>query len=207
MNTRILMLGLSIVVLSLPSATLAQTDVFGLEIIAGMYDPMNASESYKEVYSGPGPLVGLGGYWLHAQGWSLEARGEYFFVSGNRTKVAGGDTDYGEDLALISILASGRYHFLRDRSISPYVLGGLGYYSLDVKSDAPDSDVNSSSAGVHAGAGVDFFVGTPVNVALEARYSLIPDLIGEGGLSAYYDETDFGGLAILAKISFVFGLE
>lgn len=183
----------------------AMENLFGLRLTAGMFQPTNAPESYEKVYDGPGFDLGLGGFWLHESGWSIVVHFEYFLNSGERAYASGGGSGYDEDLGMWSLLATGYYHFLRDGSISPFLGGGLGYYNLTVDATGIDESVSSSSWGAHLDAGIDFLVGTPVNIGLEARYSIIPDLIGDGGLSAYYDEHDFGGVALFVTLSVFLG--
>jgi hypothetical protein len=47
--------------------------------------------------------------------------------------------------------------------------------------------------------GADYGRGN-VRFGLEANYSLVPNTIGLGGVSAIYGETDVGGFSILGRI-------
>jgi hypothetical protein len=65
-------------------------------------------------------------------------------------------------------------------------------------SEFADEEENSDDwfPGVAAFGGVDVDLWKGLMVGVEAQYRTVPDAIGEGGVSAIFDEADLGGFAV-----------
>ncbi len=174
---------------------------WGLAIIGGIFEPSQSKDSYSEVYDGYGPLAGFAGYWTSPIGIGIEASGEYFAKSGDRAYISGDTVDNGsEDLSILSLLVTGRYFFIIDKSFSPYAGLGIGSYSLNIDTPGPLENVSGTGFGYHIVGGIDLMRFSTVGVGFWARYSSVPDVIGNSAFSAYYDEDDIGGLSFGAKL-------
>ena len=106
------------------------------------------------------------GYHGAAMAWyilpsNLGFRGDLIYA------VVPGDDDKGftENFKLMTGVANVSYMFKGSKSITPYVIGSLGYFS--VKYDDFDSE---SDLGFGGGAGILINTGGKAKIAIEARY-------------------------------------
>jgi opacity protein-like surface antigen len=63
-------------------------------------------------------------------------------------------------------------YFFPHSPISPYLIGGVGWYFFDVEFDHPfeEFDFDDESFGYHAGLGIDFQLGPHVSITVDGRY-------------------------------------
>lgn len=80
--------------------------------------------------------------------------------------------------------------------VLPYAGAGLGAVFYREKSPfaEPGDDVDERKASYHVLAGVQVRLLDWLGVAFDARYRWVPDLLGEGGISAALGDEAFGGL-------------
>jgi len=90
----------------------------------------------------------------------------------------------------------------RDRPWSLYFGGGPSL--LQWEDDNAIAPEDRTDSGFHGVAGVRRSFAR-AGVAAEARWSSIPDALGEGGVSAAFGEDDLGGLALNLVLSFRLG--
>lgn len=174
----------------------------------GHFEPINASDSYDAVYGSGALLYGL--LWDYQVRGFLTIEGEYhhFAKSGERVNLVGNDwvgNGIAEDLTYNAFLATAKYIFRRDTGTRPYLGAGLGFYLIDVSSPAGGDTFNKP--GYHFTAGALFLAEKKINITAEARYSLIPGVLGDNpnSVSAYYGDSDAGGLAISLGVLYSFG--
>ena len=67
---------------------------------------------------------------------------------------------------------------------------------------ADGDDVSEHFASFHIVGGVDLMRRRRVSTAIEARYAVVRDAIGKGGVSAAFNEDDLGGFTIKVKVLF-----
>jgi opacity protein-like surface antigen len=174
----------------------------------GYFDPINASDSYDAVYGSGALFYGLLWDWRVREYLVIEGEYYHFAKSGERVNRAG-DSWVGngipEDLTYDSFLATAKYMFRRDKGTQPFLGAGLGLYLIDVSSSVGGGSF--SKPGYHLTAGALFMAEKKINITAEVRYSLIPSVLGDNpnSVSAYYGESDAGGLALALGVLYSFG--
>jgi hypothetical protein len=85
----------------------------------------------------------------------------------------------------------------------PYAGGGFSSYAYRETSDsaAADEDVSSRFGGFHLLGGVDYKVTRWVSIGGEAAWSSVPNALGEGGVSAAFEEDNLGGMLVRLKVT------
>ncbi len=91
---------------------------------------------------------------------------------------------------IIGGMASLVYAFQAGGSVTPYVLGGVGFYNLKVTVPSASVDTSTSKIGFGGGAGLRFPMGS-ASLFVEARYM---NIATSGGSTAY--------VPIIAGVSF-----
>ncbi len=88
----------------------------------------------------------------------------------------------------------------------PFAGGGFGFQSYEETSEFADSgdDVSDTHGSYHVLGGVELPFGRHLGVTADAMYRWVPDAIGTGGVSAYYDETNLGGTQVRLRVVFTF---
>ncbi len=179
---------------------------FGL--LLGNFDPINSADSYNAVYGSSDMFYGL--RWDYHLREFLTIQGEYhhFAASGERVnQLDDGWVSNGipEDLTYDGLLATAIYQFRRDYGTRPFVGAGLGFYMIDVSSTVGGQSFNKP--GYHFSAGALFLAEKRISFTGEIRWSMIPGVLGDNpnSVSAYYGDSDAGGLAFAASVLYNFG--
>ena len=167
-----------------------------------------ASQSFDAVLgSHAGPLFGAG----------AEALVGKFFVSfgvsrfqkdGERVVVAGGDAfpnGIATTISVVPIEISAGWRFAgADRSLIPYLGGGLGWHKYKESSDfaVADEDVQFTKAGFQLLGGAEWRASRWLGVAGEAAWMRVPDAFAGGPTSAagLFGEDDLGGAVFRVKV-------
>jgi len=99
---------------------------------------------------------------------------------------------------------TGGYRFNRFRSsrLLPYVGAGIGRYAYKETSDFsdPSENVDTHRTGYLAVGGVELRVHRWVGVGVDAQFTHIARILGQGGISKDAGENDLGGTAARVKI-------
>lgn len=95
------------------------------------------------------------------------------------------------------------WRFRPDSALVPYISAGGGVTSYREESTIGGltESTSTSKGSWHVAAGLDWGSG-PIGVGVEARWSGISDVIGLGGVSRVYSETDLGGFSVVGRLSF-----
>jgi hypothetical protein len=167
-----------------------------------------ASQSFDAVLGAhAGPLFGAG----------AEALVGRFFVSfgvsrfqkdGERVVVAGGDAfpnGIATTISVVPIEISAGWRFAdSDRSVIPYLGGGIGWHKYKETSDfaAADEDVQFTKAGFQVLGGAEWRASRWLGVAGEAAWMRVPDAFAGGPTSAagVFGEDDLGGAVFRVKV-------
>jgi opacity protein-like surface antigen len=112
------------------------------------------------------------------------------------------------EVTLTPVEVSGGYRLsmARHARVIPYAGAGVGWYSYRETSDFASSgeNVDTTHAGFLVVGGVEVRLQKWIRAAADAQYTVIPGILGQGGLSKDLSEKDLGGLA--ARIRVILGL-
>ena len=202
--------GLAVLALAVCARGASAGETF-LTFEGGWYDMTNASDSAKAIFeSSGGPVFGFAGEYGLTESFFIRAGARWFQKDGERVSVEspGGEVfrlGHPVTVRIIPAYAMLSYRFLVGAKLRPYVGVGGGIASYNEESDVAGEIIESSATkamGIGV-AGADYGRGT-FRFGLEAGYSLVPNAIGESGVSAVYGEDDVGGFQAVGRISFVF---
>lgn len=162
-------------------------------------------QSNGTIYGG-GARVGLpwgaswGGPFIDLGAWRYQADGERAFVFDGT--VYSLNVPVQVVLTPIELSAGWQFRFRRMPKFLPYVAAGLTSVGYEERSEPADpSDVDDSYSGYHVSGGAEYRVTRWVGIAGELTWSTVPDAIGEGGVSAAFNESDLGGTSFRVKIT------
>ena len=152
---------------------------------------------------GGGARVGLplGGLFVDVGAWRFRGEGERAFV------YQGEEFDLGIPVEItvtpLEITGGWQFRLRRMPKFRPYVGGGFSSYGYKETSEfATDAEnVDDRFSGYHLLGGAEYRVARWVSLAGEFAWTTVPDALGEGGVSAAFDETDLGGTSIRFKIT------
>jgi opacity protein-like surface antigen len=207
--TRALIISLTLALLTAGAHSVAAQE-FSIDIEAGYADMTSASSSAKAVFGSSGAAVFGAGI-----GYALESG--VFFRGGLRRSKREGERVFAVDetstvfalghpleVTLTPIFGTLGYRFVSDGAMTPYL--GLGAGVTRYKETSTVAGITESldeSAFSYRGLGGIEFLRGPVRVAVEVAWSSAPNVLGQGGLSEVFGETDAGGLSVVGKIVFV----
>jgi len=184
----------------------------GLEARAGYEDFTNAPRSTDAVFEHRGtPTFGLGVRADLGARWFARLSGSYLKQSGERVFVADADSPvfrlgHPLTLKLIPVFLDAAFRFRTSSRLHPYVgvgVGGVSYQETSTVANV-DSSTDRTKACARALAGANWGRGR-VQVGVEASYALMPKTLGAdtfSSVSRVYGETDIGGLAGVATLTF-----
>jgi opacity protein-like surface antigen len=172
---------------------------------------MTASKSFDAI-TGSSTLIGYGGggevvnLWQH-----LFVRGSIAVAStsGERAIVLGSTvipTGVGIDIGLRTVEIDGGWRFpiRKHPQFTPYAGGGVLFvnYSEDSQfsSSSSTDNVNESFTGYAVQGGLDLTLSRLIYAAVEAQYRLVPNALGDAGVSKSFGETDLGGFVFRVMI-------
>jgi hypothetical protein len=153
------------------------------------------------------PFVGGGVQFALRSGVFVEVGVSRFRKSGQRAFVSNGQTfQLGIPLTatITPLELSLGYRFGASTSsrLVPYVAGGVGSYAYQETADfaATGDNVDTRHSGYLAAGGVEFRVHRWIGVAVDAQYTHVSGILGDGGISKDAGETDLGGVAARFKV-------
>ena len=169
---------------------------------------MAASDTFNAVVGSPtGVVFGGGVEAVFAQNFFVSVQASRFQKDGSRVFVLNEqvfDLGIPTTVSVTPIEISGGYRFKAGGpQIIPYVGGGVGWYRYSETSDfaAAGEDVHETHTGYHLLGGVEYRLSRLFGVAGEAKWSTVPDGLGQdpNSVSAAFDETNLGGTTFLVK--------
>jgi hypothetical protein len=98
--------------------------------------------------------------------------------------------------------SAGYRFFAKTSRVIPYAAGGIGRYAYTEESDfaGAGDNVNTAHVGYLVNGGVEIRLQKWIGVAVDAQYTHVPGILGEGGVSMQAGETDLGGIAARFKV-------
>lgn len=175
----------------------------------GFFRPVQFADSFRAVFDSAGSMVlGAGVRVELPRGIYVEGALDYFSKDGYRVYVSGTKavrTDIDTSISIIPFTFTGGYHFKLKPSFIPYVGGGFGRYYFRQKDTVTELKGESSfkaHTGYHLLGGIEFRADRPISFAGELKWNTVPDAIGEGGVSKYYEEDNIGGISFSFKVLF-----
>ena len=186
--------------------TQAEADAFSIRaegFFTGQW--FSASQTFDAVFgSAFGPFVG-GGVVLEEKGFFFDVNASHFSKTGQRAFVSNGQAfPLGIPLtaSLTPVEVTFGYRFRRREPIMPYLGAGFGAYSYSETSpsNAAGEDVDAHHAGYLFVGGAEFRIHRLVGIAADIQYTGIPGILGNGGISQAFGETNLGGTAFHIKV-------
>lgn len=191
------------------TAAFAQDSPFGVRGFAmfGNYT-FTAKDSFEAILDrSSGPIFGGGGQVLLPFGFYVEIGAWQFSDEGERVFIGPNDEVFKlgipVEIKITPLEVTGGWRFRRIPKFVPY--GGVGYSRYRYKETSqfadPGENVDETFTGFHVAGGLEYQVLRWLGVAGEVGWSSIKDALGEGGVSAHYDEDNLGGTSIRLKIT------
>lgn len=196
--------GVAFAVVVAAAAPAAAGPSWHLGLRAGTFEP-TASETYDTLWGETMVQIGVQAEARFDRGWFLALSVDRGEADGELVAPGpGGPIPTGEPttLTLMPIHLTVGGIARRDRPWSVYFGGGPSL--LQWEDDNAVAPEDRSDNGYHAVVGLRRSF-RRAGVAAEARWSSIPDALGEGGVSAAFDEDDLGGLALNLVLTFRLG--
>lgn len=167
-----------------------------------------AQDSFDAIFDRhSGPMIGGGGQVLLPWGIFVEVAASQFKQEGERAFV----TATGEvfrlgipvEVTITPLEITGGWRYRKWPSIVPY--GGVGYsaYRYRETSDfaGPDENADERFGGFHLVGGAEYLPLRWLAVGGEVVWASVPDALGNGGVSAAFNEDNLGGTTLRLKIS------
>jgi opacity protein-like surface antigen len=168
-----------------------------------------AKSTFDAIFgSATGALPG-GGVLVTRRRLFVEVDASRFRRNGERA-FASDEDGFGVGIPLTVTIApieiSAGYRFRPQRfALTPYVGGGIGVYRY--REESPTAEAGENVSATHAGwlmvAGAERRLHRYLAVSADLRYTHVPGILGQGGLSKAVEENNLGGLAI--RVRFVVG--
>jgi hypothetical protein len=175
-----------------------------LGVRAGTFEP-TASDTYDTLWGETMVLLGVQAEARFESGWFVALSADRGEADGELVAPGpGGPIPTGEPTTLtltpIHLTAGG----VARRDLPWNVYFGGGPTLLLWEDDNAPFPEDGSDPGFHAVLGLRRSFAR-AGVAAEARWSTVPDVFGEGGVSAAFEEDDLGGLALHLVVGFRLG--
>jgi hypothetical protein len=166
----------------------------------------HARDSFETVLGSRfGSTLGAGGQIGLAKGVYAEVTVDRFRKTGSRAIVSGTQAFRLQTPAVITatpVQFTVGYRERRSYRVVPYLGAGLGWHSLEEESPslAGSEPIRERHLGYHVLGGAEYPIGSWLSVAGELQWATVPGVLGSSGVSAIFDEDDFGGTAFRVKV-------
>ena len=198
--------------LAVPPAVLAQAASEPLSLqgygMAGLMT-FSAADSFDAVldthngaiFGGGLRLVIPGGPYVDVGAWRFAQDGERAFVGPGGAVFPLG-IPMTVEMTPLEITAGWRFHGLLGSRVTPYAGGGYTSMRYEETSEFAGDGENVSERfnGFHLTGGADVRLGRWVAVGGDVTWTSIGDALGEGGVSAAFEEDDLGGTSVRIRI-------
>jgi opacity protein-like surface antigen len=110
----------------------------------------------------------------------------------------------GTVVDIIPVQASGLLYLLPGKVVSPYVLGGVGWYYTHVKAGSPFNDRTDHRFGPHAGAGLQAWFNKHWSIDGSYRYIWLSKYRTQDAAHPFGRDIDDSGYAVTGALNFHF---
>jgi opacity protein-like surface antigen len=200
---------LLVIALTVAAPASAQSAVSVRTFALGSLERMAASQTFDaELTSSVQPFWGAGGevvfgdrFYVGVTLSRFKRTGQRAFVFNNQTFPLGVPVT----ARITPLEVAGGVRFNNGGAVVPYVGGGVGRYGYTETSTAADAgeNVDASHAGYLVHGGAEFPIQDWLAFAADVQYTHVPGILGGGGVSAQFGESDLGGFAVRARVVFV----
>ena len=167
-----------------------------------------AKDSVEAVLGKPsGPIFGGGGQVLLPWGIFVQVSASRFKQDGERVFVGPNDEVFRLgiplEIAITPLDITGGWRFGRWPRVVAYAGGGYSSYRYQETSDFAEAgeNVDERFTGFHVMGGAEYAVSRWLAIGGEVAWASIPDALGQGAVSAAFDEDNLGGTTVRLKIS------
>lgn len=156
-------------------------------------------KSTQPFFGGGVQFTSLSGFYIEFGVTRFKKTGQRAFVSNGQAFPLG--IPLTATITPIEFSAGWRFG-ARSWKVIPYAAGGIGRYNYKEESDfSADGDaVDAHGVGYLVNGGVEFRVHKWIGLSVDAQYTHVPDILGQGGVSKEAGETDQGGIAARFKV-------
>lgn len=128
-----------------------------------------------------------------------EEKGERVFVFENQIFQLG----IQNTVTVTPMLFTVGYRQPSSENIVGYVGAGVGWHRFEEQADLADPSLNvdESKIGYHVLGGVEYPLTPWLWIGGEGQWAYVPDILGNDGISAAFEEDDLGGFTIRFKLS------
>jgi hypothetical protein len=152
---------------------------------------------------GGGATLGLpiGGLFVDIGAWKYSDSGERVLVLDGDVYPLGIPLDI--TIVPVEISAGWKFRIRKMPRFLPYLAGGYTSYGYKETSTFAGSgeDVDDRFGGYHVRGGAEYKLTRWLGIAGEMAWTTVPDALGNGGVSALFNEDDLGGTSFRARIT------
>jgi hypothetical protein len=151
---------------------------------------------------GGGARVGLPfGLFVDVGAWQFRGEGERVFVSNGVVYPLNVPVEI--TMTPLEITGGWRFRVPRVARLTPYVGGGLTSmrYRETSAFSSESENVDETFSGYHLMGGAELRLMRWIGAAAEVTWTTVPESIGQGGVSAAFNEDDLGGTTVRFKIT------
>jgi opacity protein-like surface antigen len=207
--SRILLASVAVIALAAPAAAQQGANPIGVRGFVTFGNiSFQAQDSFEAIFeTSSGPIFGGGGQVLLPWDIYVQVAASRFSRDGERAFVGPNQEVFRLGIPLevkiTPLEITGGWRFTRWDRVVPY--GGAGYssYRYEENSEFGDSegDVDDRFGGFHVVGGVEYLPFRWMAVGGEVSWASIANGLGEGGVSAAFNEDNLGGTTVRVKIS------
>ena len=166
-----------------------------------------AADSFDAVTGNSwGPMWGGGAQMAFSNGLFFQGSYERYQSTGQRVFVVDSqvfELGIENEITVTPIQVTVGYRQATSDRVVGYVGGGVGWHRLEevAQLSDPAENVDETEIGYHVLGGMEYVVTPWLWVGGEGQWAYVPDILGNDGVSAAFDEDDLGGFTLRFKLT------
>jgi opacity protein-like surface antigen len=166
-----------------------------------------AADSFDAVTGNSwGPMWGGGAQMAFSNGLFFQGSYERYQSTGQRVFVVDSqvfELGIENEITVTPIQVTVGYRQATSDRVVGYVGGGVGWHRLEevAQLSDPAENVDETEIGYHVLGGMEYAVTPWLWVGGEGQWAYVPDILGNDGVSAAFDEDDLGGFTLRFKLT------